>query len=313
MENKFLTRRELVQRSLLFSASLLLPTFPQAEGREHHDDGALHLFCLGDWGVHADPNQTAVARAMQDYAKRIGVTPQALLMLGDNFYGPLPGVDSPRWQNEFEKMYPPQIFPGPCYAILGNHDYDDQPGGEKIQMAYAKQPGTRWKMPSPWYRLELPLGNPVVTVLCVDTHYAKMSQADIAAQQHWLEAQLSAPRATPWLFVCGHHPVLSCGPEHGDTAHLRPWRDLFERHQVPLYLCGHEHDLQHLREEGQATDYLVSGGGGRALYPVLPNAKTRYAEQRFGFLHLTVESRRFTATFVGTDALPIYSHLRQLA
>ena len=247
---------------------------------------------------------------MQDYARGLALTPQAFMLLGDNFYGPLSGTDSPRWKVEFEEMYPAGDFPGPCYAILGNHDYDDQPDGEKIQIAYASTPNTRWKMPDRWYRLDLPASNPVATLLCVNTHYAKLSNGDISAQQHWLEEQLAAPRTSRWLFVCGHHPVLSCGLHHGGTPTLQRWRELFYRHNVTAYLCGHEHDLQHLREDGQTTDWLVSGGGGKALHQLAKTAQTQFAEPAFGFLHLAVGSDRMTATFAGTDASPLHAFTR---
>mgnify|MGYP002146327950 CR=1 FL=1 len=32
-------------------------------------------------------------------------------------------LKSPRWKTGFEDMYPASVFPGPCPAVLGNHDY----------------------------------------------------------------------------------------------------------------------------------------------------------------------------------------------
>ena len=299
-----ITRREACRRALLFSAALAFPRLLSSQTPVAAEAGAtLHLFCFGDWGVQGDPNQKSVARALKKYAENLLLTPDALFLLGDNFYGPLPGTDSPRWKKEFEDMYPASVFPGKCYAVLGNHDYDDQPGGEKIQLAYAQTPGTRWTLPDLWYRLDLPQA----TFLCTDTHYAKLTKKQIASQRAWLEEQLAAPRLTPWLFVCGHHPVMSCGPQHGDSEHLQSWRELFYRRGVNAYLAGHEHDLQHLREEGRPTHWLISGGGGRDLHPVEPGSSTRFAEARFGFLHLSINAKEMQATFVGTNAEPVYT------
>ena len=80
-------------------------------------------------------------------------------MLGDNWYGALEGgVHSPRWQVQFEAMYPPDMFPGPAFAILGNHDYQNWPGSKvEAELEYARvgrsrgEP-TRWKVPARWYR-----------------------------------------------------------------------------------------------------------------------------------------------------------------
>lgn len=307
-----ISRRQAIKRGLLFSAALSMPRLLRSKGLSSESE-TIDLFCFGDWGSDADKNQRAVAQALQDYSAREKVTPHALLLLGDNFYGAISGgTESPRWKLEFEDMYPAGTFPGPCYAVLGNHDYDNQPGGDKVQLDYARKPGTRWKMPARWYRVELPAQNPLVTLLCMDTHYPKLSVTEIAEQQRWLERELDAPRKSPWIMVCGHHPVLSCGPHHGDSAHLAGWRELFNRKKVHAYLAGHEHDLQHIREKETFTDWFVSGGGGRALHPVEGNEATSFAREMFGFLHLTIQRRQMAASFVDTTATRIYTYEKSL-
>src|SRR4051812_41633221 len=117
------SRRQFLQTfgfsaAALLSGRLPLRAAPQADPR------AQHLFLLGDWGAKdsTEPQQH-VARAMASYANDQGMRPSALFLLGDNFYGQLDGgTASPRWQSQFEEMYPPSQFAGPCYALLGNHD-----------------------------------------------------------------------------------------------------------------------------------------------------------------------------------------------
>ncbi len=48
-------------------------------------------------------------------------------------------------------------------------------------------------------------------------------------------------------------------PEVG--AALKP---LMDRYGVHAYLCGHEHNLQHLHVDGESTHYVVSGGGSQS-------------------------------------------------
>ena len=308
------TRRDALRQMLLFSAALAAPRFLAGQTpRPSTPKNALHLFCLGDWGAGVTPNQIAVASAMQAYAKTIGRSPEALFLLGDNFYGALPDIHSPRWKKEFEDMYPASVFPGPCHAILGNHDYDDQPDGERIQMDYARTPGTRWRMPARWYRLDLPAANPVATFLCVDTHFAKLNERDIASQDAWLKGELARPRRTPWMFVCGHHPVFSVGTQHGDTKRLGPWAELFHEQKVHAYICGHEHDLQHLRMPEKSTDWFISGGGGRELHAINPAKKASFAQSVFGFMHLSVTPHDYEMTFVGQDAGVLYTCRREPA
>jgi 3',5'-cyclic AMP phosphodiesterase CpdA len=82
------------------------------------------------------------------------------------------------------------------------------------------------------------------------------------AQWAWIEATLAAATGD-WLIVVGHHPVWSVG-EYGPTwALVERLRPLMEAAGVALYVCGHEHQMEHFRSEPHLTgvDYLVVGNG----------------------------------------------------
>jgi tartrate-resistant acid phosphatase type 5 len=40
---------------------------------------------------------------------------------------------------------------------------------------------------------------------------------------------------------------------------------ILKKHNVPLYVCGHEHILQHLKREGM--DFVICGGGAKHREP----------------------------------------------
>jgi tartrate-resistant acid phosphatase type 5 len=46
---------------------------------------------------------------------------------------------------------------------------------------------------------------------------------------------------------------------------IAQWDSLLRRHNVDLYLSGHDHDLQHLEFKGHPTSFVISGGGGAEL------------------------------------------------
>jgi acid phosphatase len=78
-------------------------------------------------------------------------------------------------------------------------------------------------------------------------------------QLNWLEATLAASQA-PCKLVFGHHPIYSASPFHGDTLELQHrLLPMLHAHHVQAYICGHEHDLQHLAADG--IDYVVCGAG----------------------------------------------------
>ena len=62
------------------------------------DPKSNHILMLGDWGTVTEPGQQiAVANAMKRWASDNSIRPDALLILGDNFYGEMPdGVNSRR-------------------------------------------------------------------------------------------------------------------------------------------------------------------------------------------------------------------------
>jgi 3',5'-cyclic AMP phosphodiesterase CpdA len=110
------------------------------------------------------------------------------------------------------------------------------------------------------------------------------------AQKRWLETELADARADPrvdWVVVCMHQVAISTA-DHTNGADLgirQEWLPLFDRYQVDLVVCGHEHHYERshpLRgaqdtetktpipvdtqgdviDTSKGTVHLVIGGGG---------------------------------------------------
>ena len=254
------------------------------------------------------PQQPVVAAAMQSYVRGQGLKPEGLFLLGDNFYGPFKGgVNSPRWKTGFEEMYPADVFPGPCWAMLGNHEYDEESGLKvAAELEYADaHPGTRWTMPAKWYRMEWPATNPIVTCLVLDSNYKNsylyLTSEEKKRQLDWLAAELSKPRTTPWLVCMGHHPLYSNGV-HGDNKDLiKDWGPLFQQHNVPFYFCGHDHDLQHLEFEGTSTSFVISGGGGAHTTILRKPGRSLFSQSVNGFTHLQISREKFIVRHIDPE------------
>ncbi|MEO5716069.1 MAG: metallophosphoesterase [Luteolibacter sp.] len=300
-----ISRRRLLKTLFCSSAAMGLNLRAQ-ETPAAAPDHLLDLLALGDFGT-GDKAQKDLGLVMAGYAAAMKNKAQGMLLLGDNFYHPMPGgYQAPRWKTDFSDVYPASVFPGPCWAILGNHDYHDTPGNEHIQLGYPafRNHKTRWTMPAKHYRLDLPAVNPMVTFLMIDTNWESinrrihggsfncwMSADEKAEQAIWLESQLASKRA-PFTVVVGHHPIYSDGA-HSDTPELvQELGPVLEKHGVHLYLCGHDHDLQHLELEGLKTSFVISGGGGA---PLCMNTKARQnsvIKPTHGFSHLFVAEKR---------------------
>ena len=335
------TRRRFLRESLAWSAFTALPSLPTF-ALEPADRAAAHALIVGDWGwsekaggdasrngdnYHA---QSMVARGMQQYAHAHNLKPDALLLLGDSWYGDLVGgAKCPRWNSQFEEMYPVEAFPGPAYSMLGNHDYQMLPANVnklEAELEYARagrgvdgRP-TRWTLPARWYTFDFPKIRPLIHFIVLDSnmpredgtwqhgHDFTLKPEEQAEQLRWLETELRKPRATPFLAVLGHHPVYSNGP-HGDHPTLiRDWDPLFQKYKVDLYMAGHDHDLQHLEFEGHPTTHFLSGGGGADLYVLKVDGLDRgpYAQEVHGFSHLSVTKSALKLRHLDADGRLLY-------
>jgi hypothetical protein len=275
----------------------------------------VNLLAMGDWG-QVGPNQAGVAATMEKHVRSAGRTFDAMLTAGDNFYPKLTGIDDPKWRTMFEDLYNPHVLNFPFYVALGNHDYDEvTPGGVRkwqIEMDYAKaNPNSRWKLPSRWYRVEFPSPEePLVSVLVIDTYKTLVGEAAWAEQLAWVKAELDKPRKSKWLVAIGHHPLFSNG-DHGDNGVVqRDLGALFQQSDLDLYICGHDHDLQHLELPKWKMSFLLVGGGGAATRPMRNDARGPFSKAAFGFADLNFTPNLVTAKYIGLGGVTLHEFTR---
>lgn len=136
----------------------------------------------------------------------------------------------------------------------------------------------------------------------------------------WLEDELIASESYPYVIVAGHFPVWSIA-EHGPTKCLvDKLRPLLHKYQVSAYMCGHDHNLQHIQDTAfnQTVDYLLSGASNfvdnsTAHMKSLPDSaslKFHWADSKFmangGFGLTKINNQNMTFTFYETDGKELY-------
>jgi tartrate-resistant acid phosphatase type 5 len=316
-----LNRRDFLRQSFAFSALATLGT-PSAFSLAP-DAKARHILIVGDWGWEDPAGQRSVAQAMQTYATANDLQTEALFLLGDSWYGPLPGgADDPRWKSQFEDMYPATAFPGPAFSIMGNHDYQAMPPSViklDAELAYAKRGHTRWTQPALYYSFHLPAKKPLLKIIALDSNvdrgtrnsngFFTMPAAAQADQLTWFAAEIAKPNPAPFLVVLGHHPIFSNGP-HGDHPVLiKEWEPLLRKNNAHLYLAGHDHDLQHLEFEGHPTSFVCSGAGGADLYNLKIDEAKRgpFAEKVYGFTHLEATDSKLTIRHIDASGKIVHA------
>jgi tartrate-resistant acid phosphatase type 5 len=260
----------LSRRQLLTAASALVTAAYTTRVFASPRTNPLGFVVIGDWGREGLFGQREVAAAMGREAKLI--SSRFTATTGDNFYSF--GVDSPydpQWQSSFENIYTQEGLQEHWFATVGNHDYC---GNIQAQIDYSKRNG-RWRMPNRWYQVHgADMGRPDVDFFFLDTHSIandpsqswsfacrkNIRPGDRQRQLNWLGGALACSPAR-WKIVFGHHPIYSVG-DHGDNQRMLELLDpVLREGGACVYICGHDHSLQHFT--GGSIDYVCSGAGSQ--------------------------------------------------
>ncbi len=229
-----------------------------------------------------------------------------MLLAGDNFYVKVSGVDDPVWQNLFETMYDPKRMNFPFYVSLGNHDYPESKADIELQYSVV-HPESRWKLPAHWYRVDFPADHPLVSLFVLDSNKDSIPPDQWAAQMQWLEGELSKPHDGVWTIAMAHHPIFSNG-SHGDNGVLMTtWGAIFKKYNLDVYLCGHDHDLQHLEVPGWHTSFVLVGGGGKKLGVMRRDNRGPFSRSILGFGNLLFTPDKLTVSFYDKDGNVVHS------
>jgi 3',5'-cyclic AMP phosphodiesterase CpdA len=249
---------------VVLMAGGLVPLLARGPSRAEAQD-SVRFLAVADTGS-GDANQRAVGQQMALAHKR---RPVDLVVLGgDNIY---PSGDLSMVESTFQRPYAELLRAGvPFHAVLGNHDIRTANGVP--QVAYKP-----FGMKGRYYNLR----RGPVEFFMLDTN----GNADWQRQISWLRAVLAQSRA-PWKVVVGHHPIYSSG-FYGNDPHLAAkLTALMRRHGVQLYINGHEHNYERSKPIHGIT-YLVVGGGGASLRPVLATNQSARAASVFSFAEIT--------------------------
>jgi tartrate-resistant acid phosphatase type 5 len=281
---------------------------------------ALNFLVMGDWGRNGEDHQKTVAKQMGKVAKELKA--DFIISTGDNFYpsGVVSEFD-PLWKYSFEDIYTDFALQWDWYPVLGNHDYKSNPDA---QVAYSRI-SRRWKMPARYYAKTFPIHGDTsrqVLIAFIDTNplipqfyqgeYGKATIGqDSTAQKQWLEGVLANPSPNiKWKIVVGHHPLFTATQKRRESYDTRAVRAslkaLLDKHRVDLYLCGHDHDLQHLLPEGN-THYFVSGSASeKTEIGTLPISKLALSE--YGFMVFSASADTMDVQVINDTGQVVYTY-----
>jgi uncharacterized protein (TIGR03437 family) len=134
----------------------------------------------------------------------------------------------------------------------------------------------------------------------------------LARMLAWFDNDLANTPAT-WKIVFWHqtpYPIFHHLDDPIDIAARALFVPILERHGVQLVLAGHEHNYQRSKPMRGGvpvppgtggTVYMVTGGGGGALHPVVPESFLDWEAAVWHYLRVSVDGQKLTIQAIGTD------------
>ena len=279
---------------------------------------SFNFIIVSDWGWNGYNHQQEVADQMAKTADSVHA--KFVVTCGDNFQ--LLGVASPQdplWTANFENVYKPLSLQVEWFPVLGNHDYKGSPQAE---INYSKI-SRRWRLTDHYYTFAKKINDSIsARFIFLDTpplvdeyhnkpgEYPEISQQDTAQEIKWLKEVLKNSREQ-WILVFGHHPIYSASHKHGNTKEMiQRVKPLLEQYHAQFYFCGHDHDLQHLREKSGKLDYIVNGTGGETRENSSDDL-TVFSGSQPSFTVVSFKSDSIRVCFTGTKGQVIYNYSRR--
>ena len=216
---------------------------------------------IGDSG-RGRKGQLAVAALLER------VEPDLILHTGDIVY---PSGEERHYDRRFFVPYGRLLKEVPIFPILGNHDLERGNGTAYLNNFHL--PGTDMQGTGRYYSFDW--GNAHFVALNSELYHGDHSYHP-EEQKTWLERDLKETRQ-PWKIVYFHRPIYSSS-KHGSDQRIREdLEPILVRHKVDLVFSGHDHVYERTVPIYGVT-YVVSGGGGKGLYPAGSSEWTAFSK-----------------------------------
>lgn len=265
------------------------------------DPDKLAFHMVGDTGSIRTPDfqKLVVGEMVRQYeaADDTGYEPRFLFHLGDVVYN---FGEASEYQRQFFEPY--QKYPGPIFAIPGNHDSDINPDSrvnyhsldafkavfcdtESHTVSFSGNAERKSMVqPNVYWTLVTPLAN-IIGMYCNITKFGVVT----SDQREWLIHELRAAdkeRPGKALILCLHHSPYSADINHGSSI---PMIELLESafEETGIYpdivFSGHVHNYQRFSrhyKSGRVLPFIVAGSGGYdELHPVAYTNDYRFTSE----------------------------------
>ena len=299
--------------AILFCASATAQTPEQWKEMK----GDLNFFIANDLGRNGYYDQKPIAEKMGVMAETIG--PECILAAGDvHHFNGVASVDDPLWLTNYELIYSHPELMIDWLPVLGNHEYR---GNTQAVMEYGTK-SRRWVSGERYYTrvYEDNKAGVALRIVMLDTtplikkyrkdseEYPDACKQDVERQLSWLDSTLSVAKEQ-WVIVIGHHPIYAQTEKSAserDDMQKQLLPILHRYNNVDMYLCGHIHNFQHIRHQGDPIDYIVNSAGSLTR-PVSPVEGTQFCSPEPGFSVISVTKDNLKVYMIDKSGTNIYT------
>lgn len=282
---------------LLIALAISTISFAQTPDQWEKIKGEINVFMANDLGRNGYYDQKPIAALMGKMAEVI--EPECIIAAGDvHHFDGVQSVEDPLWMTNYELIYNHPELMISWLPILGNHEYR---GNTQAVMDYSNI-SRRWCMPNRYYTRVFKEDNTSIRFVMIDTtplmskyrkdsdKYPDACKQDVDQQLQWLDSVLSVAKEE-WVIVVGHHPIYAETPKSASerTDMQANVNTILQRHKnVAMYLCGHIHNFQHIRQKKNHIDYVVNSSASLSR-EVKPTPHTVFYSSESGFSVITAD------------------------
>jgi acid phosphatase type 7 len=217
--------------------------------------------------------------------------PDLILHTGDVVY---PAGEEHHYDRRFFAPYADIIKEVPVFPVLGNHDVRTGNGAALLETFQPPldSPGSTKR----YYSFDW--GDAHFVALDSELYYGDKG-SNPKAQKAFLEYDLaSTSKRLKIAFL--HRSPYSSSRHGGDEKVRNDLEPIFARHEVDLVFAGHDHVYERTIPVKDVT-YVVSGGGGRRLYPAGKSRLTACTRSAHHAVLVRVDGGRFSLEAVKPD------------
>ena len=217
--------------------------------------------------------------------------PDLILHTGDIVY---PSGEERHYDRRFFVPYGRLLKEVPIFPILGNHDLERGNGAAYLNNFHLPRNDTQGT--GRYYSFDW--GNAHFVALNSELYHGDHSYRP-EEQKTWLDRDLKETRQ-PWKIVYFHRPIYSSSKHGGDERIRKDLEPVLVRHEVDLVFSGHDHVYERTVPIRGVT-YVVSGGGGKGLYPAGRSEWTAFSKSAYHAVVIRVDGKRLSLEAVEPD------------